>query len=212
MTRCDVAVIGAGMAGASLAAALAPHLSVLLIEAEDHPGYHATGRSAAFWSESYGGPLVQPLTTVSGAHLRDGGYLSPRGALHIAEPDGAEALDKLEAESRAAVTLHRLRGAELRERVPALNPRWSEGLWEPSCADIDVARLHGDCLAAAKRAGARLVSGQRLEQAERRGGVWIMRTREATFEAATIVDAAGAWAAGVAAACRVAPLGIRPFR
>ncbi|MEY4305545.1 MAG: hypothetical protein RIT52_1720, partial [Pseudomonadota bacterium] len=58
----DVAIIGAGMAGASLAAALAPQMRVLLLEAEDHPGYHATGRSAAFWSETYGGPLVQPLT------------------------------------------------------------------------------------------------------------------------------------------------------
>jgi D-arginine dehydrogenase len=212
MSRCDVAVIGAGMAGASLAAEIAPHLSVLLIEAEDHPGYHSTGRSAAFWSESFGGPLVQPLTTASGPHLREGGYLSPRGALHIAEPEGAGALDRLEAESGSAVALHRLRGAELRERVPGLDARWSEGLWEPSCADIDVARLHADYLAAAKRAGARLVAGAGLEHAERRGGLWSIRTPGETFEAATIVDAAGAWADRVAQACGAAPLGIRPFR
>ena len=43
----DVAVIGAGMAGASIAAELAPHARVLLAEAETAPGYHATGRSAA---------------------------------------------------------------------------------------------------------------------------------------------------------------------
>jgi D-arginine dehydrogenase len=49
--RFDIAVIGAGMAGASLAAELAPHASVVILEAEDQPGYHATGRSAAFWSE-----------------------------------------------------------------------------------------------------------------------------------------------------------------
>jgi D-arginine dehydrogenase len=212
VSRCDVAVIGAGMAGASIAAALAPHLSVLLIEAEVHPGYHSTGRSAAFWSESYGGPLVQPLTTASGAHLRRGGYLSPRGALHIAEPEGAEALDRLEAEVGPAVALRRLRGAQLRERVPGLDARWCEGLWEPSCADIDVARLHADYLTLARRAGARLVTGERLEQAGRRGGLWSIRTGAATFEATTIVNAAGAWADAVAAACGVAPLGIRPFR
>ena len=44
--RTDVAIIGAGIAGASLAAELAPHASVLILEAEDVPGYHATGRSA----------------------------------------------------------------------------------------------------------------------------------------------------------------------
>ena len=58
----DVAVIGAGMAGASLGAELAPHARVLIAEAEDLPGYHATGRSAAFWEECYGGPGVVPLT------------------------------------------------------------------------------------------------------------------------------------------------------
>ena len=66
---CDVAVIGAGMAGASLAAEIAPHKSVVLIEGEAQPGYHATGRSAAFWTETYGGPGIQPLTSASGAFV-----------------------------------------------------------------------------------------------------------------------------------------------
>ncbi len=61
----DVLIVGAGIAGASLAAELAPHRRVLMIEAEDSPGYHATGRSAAFWQESYGGVGVQPLTAAS---------------------------------------------------------------------------------------------------------------------------------------------------
>ena len=58
----DIAVVGAGMAGASLAAELGTHARVLLLEAEDRPGYHTTGRSAAFWDECYGGPDVVPLT------------------------------------------------------------------------------------------------------------------------------------------------------
>ena len=65
MTCYHVAIVGAGMAGASLAAEIAGEASVLILEAEDQPGYHSTGRSAAFWSESYGGPLIQPLTSAS---------------------------------------------------------------------------------------------------------------------------------------------------
>src|SRR3546814_3758603 len=61
----DVLIVGAGIAGASLAAALAPSRRVVLAEAEDAPGYHATGRSAAFWHETYGGSGVQPLTLAS---------------------------------------------------------------------------------------------------------------------------------------------------
>ena len=79
----DIAIIGAGIAGASLAAELAQSARVLLIEAESQPGYHSTGRSAAFWTESYGGPAVQPLTTASGPWLTGGGFLTPRGALTI---------------------------------------------------------------------------------------------------------------------------------
>ena len=52
MTRYDIAIIGAGIAGASIAAEVAPHASVLVLEAEDQPGYHSTGRSAAYWSET----------------------------------------------------------------------------------------------------------------------------------------------------------------
>ena len=65
MNQYDVAIIGAGIAGASIASEIADHCSVIILEAEDQPGYHSTGRSAAFWTESYGGPQVQPLTTAS---------------------------------------------------------------------------------------------------------------------------------------------------
>ena len=71
--RYDIAIVGAGMAGASLAAALGGRASVLLIEAEAHPGYHATGRSAAFWHEGYGGPLLAPLSRASHPLLEAGG-------------------------------------------------------------------------------------------------------------------------------------------
>jgi flavin-dependent dehydrogenase len=71
MTEYDVAIVGAGMAGASLAAELAPGLSVVILETEGQPGYHATGRSAALWHETYGGPHIQPLTKAS---LDDNGW------------------------------------------------------------------------------------------------------------------------------------------
>jgi D-arginine dehydrogenase len=119
----DIAVIGAGMAGASLAAELAPYARVLVIEAEDAPGYHTTGRSAAFWEETYGGPGVVPLTMASGGYLREHGFLSPRGALSIAT---AEDRHKLEAyaESFGAMGIHiewQSRAA-MDARVPGLRP------------------------------------------------------------------------------------------
>ena len=101
--RFDIAIVGAGMAGASLAAALGDRAQVLLLEAEARPGYHATGRSAAFWTESYGGPGVQPLTTASGAFLREHGFLSPRDGQRTARTEETEKLSRQRTAVDAAV-------------------------------------------------------------------------------------------------------------
>jgi D-arginine dehydrogenase len=210
--RADIAIVGAGMAGASLAAEIGKRASVVLLEAEDQPGYHSTGRSAAFWSESYGGRAVQPLTTASGPFLRDGGFLRPRGALHIAGPEGQGALDALAAELGETVELRPLPGEALSARVPGLRPGWDRALFEPSCADIDVAALHAFYLAAARRAGAELLTGAELLAAERRGERWHLTTGAGEIGAKVLVDAAGAWADPVARLAGVRPLGIRPYR
>ena len=54
MNHADVIVIGAGIAGASVAAHLAEARRVVLLEREDRAGYHSTGRSAALFTEIYG--------------------------------------------------------------------------------------------------------------------------------------------------------------
>jgi D-arginine dehydrogenase len=212
MKRADIVVVGAGIAGASLAAEVAGEASVLLLEAEEQPGYHATGRSAAFWSESYGGPRVQPLTTASGPWLAEGGFLRPRGALHIADAQGASALDGMRAAHAGAVTLEPVEGAALRRRVPGLRPGWDRALFEPSCADIEVAALHSAFLAAARRGGAGLLCGARLLRAERHEGRWALETAAGPVFTDLLVDAAGAWADEVAACADIAPLGIQPYR
>ena len=218
--RADIAIVGAGMAGASLAAELAGSASVLLLEAESQPGYHSTGRSAAFWSESYGGPLVQPLTSASGrflaeppADFADSPFLSPRGAIHLADRDGRGALDALARDfGGSSVPLEPLDRAALEAVIPRLRPGWDWGLAEPSCADIDVARLHACYLRRARARGATLLCDALVSAAAREGGHWRLATAAGTFEADLLVDAAGAWADQVAAAAGEPPLGIRPYR
>jgi D-arginine dehydrogenase len=210
--RADIAIVGAGMAGASLAAEIGTRASVLLLEAEDQPGFHSTGRSAAFWSESYGGPAVQPLTTASGPFLRDGGFLNPRGGLHIAAEEGRGALGALAAELGGTVELNLLDREAIAAMVPGLRPGWAYALHEPTCADIEVAALHAFYLAAARRAGAELLTRAPLLAAERRGGRWHLLTGAGEAEADILVNAAGAWADPVARLAGVAPIGIQPYR
>jgi D-arginine dehydrogenase len=199
----DIVIVGAGIAGASLAAALAGRASVLLLEAESLPGYHATGRSAAFWSESYGGPLIRPLTSASRAALAP--FLKSRGAIHLADSAGREKLAALAA-AFPDIGLQPLDRGDLEAAIPGLRPGWDRGLAEPSCADIDVAALHAACLK-----GANLVTDARLVRAERHGS-WRIETTAGAFAADILVNAAGAWADEVALAAGESPLGIRPYR
>lgn len=210
MIEADVAIVGAGIAGASLAAEIAPHARVVLIEAEDQPGYHATGRSAAFWSETYGGPDVQPLTTASGPLLAAGGFVEPLGSLHIARAGEAAAVEAFLAEfAGSGVTLE---AVDPRTRVAGLRDDWCLGVWEPSCAYIDVAALHAAYLKSARQAGATLLVSAGLEAAQREAGAWRLETRAGPVRAALLVNAAGAWADEVAAIAGADPLGIRAYR
>ncbi len=216
----DAVVIGAGMAGASLAAELAPQMSVLLVEMEESPGYHATGRSVAFWVESYGGPAVAPLTRASRPFLEtpdpdfcETGFLSPRGALHIGRAEDAPLRDRLLADFAGQGLFAPVDADRLAEQIPGLRQGWTIGLAEAGMHDIDVAGLHAACLGALARAGGMLICGSPLRAARRdAGGGWRVTLASGEVRAGLIVNAAGAWADEVARMCDVRPLAIQPLR
>ena len=154
----DVAIIGAGMAGASVAAELAAHCSLVMLEREAMPGYHATGRSAAFWDECYGGPLVQPLTRASHAFLLNpsadfspNSLLNRRGVLYLGRAEERDDLEAHVAGFGGRVRLEWLDRALLEGRIKGLKPEWVAGVFGADCSDIDVGALHGGYLRAASK-------------------------------------------------------------
>lgn len=206
MESFDILIIGAGIAGASLGAALGPNRRVLVAEAEDLPGVHSTGRSAAFWHEGYGGPLIAPLSRASRPVLEAGGFLSRRGAVHVARE--GEEFDVV-----PGCAVEPLDRGALEALVPGIRGQWVRGLAEPALADIDVAGLHDFYLGRLRSAGGEVRTRLRLASAERTGGRWRARFDNGEeIEAGLIVDAAGAWADEVAANCGVRPIGIAPKR
>lgn len=214
----DIAVIGAGMAGASIAAELSalagPDKRIVMCEAEDFPGYHTTGRSAAFREECYGGPDVVPLTLASGDYLRAGGFLTPRGGLYVArEGQDNEVEAFLERFAGSGVTINRLDRAGLQERLPGVRHGWVQALSQPNCADIDVGGLHQHYLGRAKAGGVALRTRHRLQSAIRAADTWRLDFGPAgALRAGIIVNAAGAWADRVAGLCDADALGIQPLR
>jgi D-arginine dehydrogenase len=208
----EVIIAGGGIAGASLGAEIACRRRSLIIESESNCGFHATGRSAAFWLESYGGEKVARLTAASREFLdrppqdfSGRSFLRTRGALHISRGGWAEL--------PAGVESRRIERAELARLVPGIRPEWRHGVLEPGCADIDVAALHAAYLRLFSRRGGEVATDARLVGARRRGDRWaIALDNGSELVAEVLVNAAGAWADDVARACGVRPLGIEPRR
>ena len=217
MSEFDIVIVGGGIAGASLGARLAGKARVAIVEAEDHCGRHSTGRSAAFWLAHYGGAPIIPLSVASRPPLEQGWPAGERSLLHrrgaiVIGRDYRALWDALSVETDQAPRRKEVGRAELERQIPGLREGWDFGLDDPTCADIDVAALHGDCIAAFRRAGGTLLTSASLISAKRHGSAWRVALKDRIVSAATIVNAAGAWADDVAGRCGVEPLRVQPYR
>ncbi len=207
----DVAVVGAGIAGVSVAYELAADHAVVLLEQENQPAYHTTGRSAAMFLESYGGPHVRPLTAASRPVFDAvGPLLSPRPLLWVAP---AEHLDRLAALAAAQPALVPLDPAQAGALCPPLRPDWcAAALLEPGALEIDVLGLHQHYLGGMRRRGSRVLVNAAVRAGRHDRRRWVLDTAAGPVAATAVVNAAGAWADRVAAGLGVPPVGLRPMR
>jgi D-arginine dehydrogenase len=216
--RADFVIIGGGIAGASVGFELAARgLAAVVLEREDAPGYHATGRSAATYIVSYGNPVMRALAIASRRFLEapPSGFaehplLSPRGVLYVGGEDQRRRLaDHLQGAREQCPNLHALDPLAARRLCPVLDPHYLAGaVFEPDAMDIDVDALHRGYLRGLTRCGGRVVTGAEVVGLERRDGAWQVATRAGSFRAPVVVDAAGAWADEIARMAGVAPVGL----
>ncbi len=221
MHNTDVLIIGAGIAGAAAGFALAPRARVILLEREDQPGYHSTGRSAAMFIEAYGNIAIRRLVRASGRFLRqpppgfaDHPILTPRGVLFVAPEQQRPSLDALLVQMSDLGD--RLRAIEVEEAVrlvPILNRDFvSAAALQRDAEDIDVHALHGGYLKGIKHHGGQVVCAAEVTALERRGGEWRAATPVGDFSAPVVINAAGAWADKIAALAGVPGIGLQPMR
>jgi D-arginine dehydrogenase len=213
----DFIVIGAGIAGASVAAHLAEHASVGLLDMEERAGYHSTGRSAASYEPNYGPPSILALTRASAAFFMsppvgfcDAPIFSKRGSL-VLEPAGQQ--DAAHQFLSAAVGLREVGGEEMLRILPILNPHYAKrGFFDDSTGDLDVDLLHGGYLRLLKARGGKVFLNALAKNFVRKADQWHVITPFDRFTATTIVNAAGAWGDEVAKLADVSAIGLTPKR
>lgn len=219
--RYDIAVIGAGIAGASVAAELARSARVILIEQESQPGYHTTGRSAAVYSPIYGPQPIRALTRASlnffeqpPGGFSDRSLLSPIDAAFVARPNQAEHLSAMEAELADATTVRRIDAEELYQRLPLLRPGYALGaMWDSGTSEIDVAALHQGYLRRFKAGGGTVLTQAEVTELGRTGDGWRVTTAKGDgVSVRTVVNAAGAWADEVGRMAGAEAIGLVPKR
>lgn len=221
----DIAIVGGGIAGASVAYSIGERRSVLLLEQEDAWGYHSTGRSAAEFTLRFHSPGAGRLTRASKEFFFDPpegfaevSLLRPRGNLLIANGEKAHLLERVFAEEVAnkregAHALQKLSVDAALEKVPFLDPDWVQAaFYDADCWDIEVENLLQGYLRGARRSGAELRQKSPLTGARREAGFWALQTASGEVRAKMVVDAAGGWADEVAGILGVEPLGLVPHR
>ena len=167
----DVVIVGGGIAGLSLASALAGECSVALVEAEQTLAYHTSSRSARQLIPSYGPAVVQDLTvrTLELIAERDAGLdvpvLTPRAFLMVG--------DAADLTAAASGHMQAITHREALKLCPVLRPEsfTHAGLDTGSFA-CNAPVLLEDHRRRAEAAGAVIITGARVHSAQRIGSAW----------------------------------------
>lgn len=221
LLQTDFLIIGGGIAGASIGYFLAQHGRVILLERESQPGYHSTGRSAALFNESYGGPQVRALTMASRAFLTNPPenfcehplLEHPRGVLIVASQGQEELLEKKwQTLSALNADVKRFDSEQACAMMPVLRSEKVIGaVFDPGAADMDVHGLHQGFLRGIRQRGGRIVCDADVTELHY-SNLWSVRAGGGEYTAPVVINAAGAWADEIAHLAGVKAIGLEPKR
>jgi D-arginine dehydrogenase len=221
MNQADFIIIGAGIAGASTGYWLSRHGRVLVLEREEHAGYHSTGRSAALYTVAYGTHQVRALTAASRAFFdappegfSEHPLLTPRGEMVVDFSGDPEELQRqFDSALENVPDVRMLSADEACALVPVLRRDKVQGaMLDPSAADIDTDALHQGYLRGIRRNGGQVQLSCEVTAIQRQGEQWLVSTSQGDFQAPVLVNASGAWCDQLARLAGVRPLGLQPKR
>jgi len=206
----DIAIIGAGIVGASVAywlTRLDPSASVALIERDRTFARASSALSASSIRQQFSHPLNIRMSQFGLGFLREMGIaVEEKGYLYLGAAGTLRALNELQRANGADVAL--LTPAELSGRFPWLNVAGIElgSLGLGGEGWFDGPALHAQVLRRARAQGARLIEGEaRAFERDADGRIRaVLLAGGSRIECGHAVNAAGPWARALAAAAAIA--------
>jgi sarcosine oxidase, subunit beta len=205
----DVIVIGGGLHGCSAALHLARRGARVTVIEKDHVGRHASGVNAG-GVRRLGRHLAEVPLAVAAMELwhrigdlvdDDCGFES-YGQVKVAENEAELTALRARVEELTRLGFSHeelIERRELREIVPAISEHCVGAI---VCRRDGAANPYRTTLAFKRKAeslGVRFIEGAAATGLARNGGAWRIETRAGPYEAATVVNCAGAWADRLAA-------------
>ena len=215
----DVLIIGGGIAGTSVGASLASEIKVILVEAEEHLGFHSTGRSVAVYAPAYGSNIIRKLTSESSILFTrveqklSQPILSPRGFLFIGRKNQSQAMATLHEELSKLSSLTSMNLQEAQAMVPAIRSEYLEkALYDPEAKDIDVSSLHNYYINELRSYGGKLLLSQRVHEIKKTGSSYEVICNSIKINCKKIINASGAWADEIGQLAGCKKLDLKPLR
>lgn len=214
-SSCDIVIIGAGIAGLSVASELAGDHKVIVLEREEHPGYHATGRSAAIYLPTYGPPSIQSLTRASGSFFHnppesfcDQPLLTPRQTMLLARQQ-----DEQEVKNLLSIGMTEISAEQAVEKIPVLKTQnYQRFLLDAETMDIDVGTLLAAYRKKFRQQGGTLLCDSEVQAIRKLQNNWQVTTANQTCNAPIVINAAGAWASQIGQMSQACEITLQPMR
>ena len=220
----DAIIIGCGIAGASLAYFLAERgmTDILILEREEQPGYHATGRAAGVLVELDFVPSILELKILGGRFLRnppdcfsESPVLRQSGILIMFKGELWDSVQQMiPGLMQSGVVVNVLSREDVMSVIPVVSSNNFDGaVLLPEDGHIDANELLWSYIRNARRRGARLhlkeeVHGIELEQ----GRVSGVRTIAGEYRSPLVINASGAWAGNIRKLSGQTPVQLTPYR
>ena len=217
MEHYDIAIIGAGIAGASIAARLAGKHRCIILEMEDRPGYHTTGRSASAYEPNYGPAPMLAMIRASGTFLKspppgftDAALFTPRGSLFFESEGQEHDTQRFLGESKG---LTEISEDKAREFFPVLKHGYAKRIFrDDATGDLDVDLIHRGFLKMAKAGDVVLALSAPVRGLEAHDSGWTMTLSDRKISAGLVINASGAWGNVVGEMAGAKPVGLVPKR